>query len=114
MTVGQRRGLGLGPDRRYVLSVDSSTATVTVGPLDALMVSEIALGAPVWVEGPPFAGEALEAQMSAHGQPVPARWSGRSVLLDVPVRKVAPGQSVVLYRSDDVVGGGVVLQVLAP
>jgi tRNA-uridine 2-sulfurtransferase len=109
VTVGQRRGIGGGPagDRRYVLSVDLPSATVTVGPLADLLVTEVAVLAPSWVSAPPRAGEQLEAQTSAHGPPAAATWSpdGRVVFAE-PLRRVAAGQSVVLYRGDAVVGGG--------
>jgi tRNA-specific 2-thiouridylase len=81
-----------------------------MGPLSALLVTEIAVREPAWVDVPPAAGETLEAQMSAHGSPVPATWSDEGgegvVTVAVPIRRVAPGQSVVLYRGDAVVGGG--------
>jgi len=70
----------------------------------------------VWA-GAPVTGQA-EAQCSAHGDPRPARvepaGSGgeRAVVrFEQPQRRVAPGQSVVLYHGDEVVGGGVVAQV---
>jgi tRNA-specific 2-thiouridylase len=122
VTIGQRKGLGrlepgpapdspsASPDStpRYVVDVDIAAATVTVGPLAALLVSEIALRDPAWVDGPPAPGEHLEIQVSAHGRPVPARWSPPGVVVTAePIRRVAPGQSVVLYRGDAVVGGGV-------
>lgn len=118
VTVGQRRGLGDlrlpggpagedGAHRCYVVAVDSAEAKVTVGPVEALMTSEIPVRDPTWVATMPAESESLEVQMSAHGQPVPARWSGAgTVRTAVPVRRVAPGQSVVLYRGDAVVGGG--------
>ncbi|MBV9659743.1 MAG: tRNA 2-thiouridine(34) synthase MnmA [Acidimicrobiales bacterium] len=111
VTVGQRRGLAGSAhppgERRYVVDVDVPTATVRVGSLDDLLVSEVPVGPMSWVAGPPYPDEGLEVQMSAHGQPEPARWSpaGR-VLVGRPVRRVAAGQSVVLYRGDAVVGGG--------
>ncbi len=109
VTVGQRRGIGAGPDgeRRYVVSVEPRSATVTVGPVAELLVSAVAVREPVWVSSPPEPGEQLEVQTSAHGLPVAATWSaeGRVVVAE-PVRRVAPGQSVVLYRGDAVVGGG--------
>ncbi len=111
VTVGQRRGLG-SPEpggRRYVVAVDNPSATVTVGPLDALLVGEIAVVQPVWVDGPPGPDERLLVQMSAHGRPVRGRWSNGTVVVDEPVRRVAPGQSVVLYRDDAVVGGGLAI-----
>ena len=108
ITVGQRRGLGPDIGNRYVVDVDADSATVTVGPVEELMVDRIPVGPPSWVDGPPAPGEDLEVQMSAHGAPVGARWDGRAVLPREPVRRVAPGQSVVLYRGDRVVGGAVV------
>jgi tRNA-specific 2-thiouridylase len=110
VTVGQRRGLGPAAGGRYAVAVEPATRTVRVGPLEDLTISEVRLSGITWVGGEPVAGEALEAQTSAHGRPVPARWeSAGRVRFDVPVRKVAPGQSVVLYRADAVVGGGTAL-----
>ena len=49
----------------------------------------------------------LEVQFSAHGRPVAASWSPDGIVVTAePIRRVAPGQSVVLYRGDAVVGGG--------
>jgi tRNA-specific 2-thiouridylase len=122
VTVGQRRGLGalrglegrVSPSgteadrRRYVVDVNSEDATVTVGSLQSLLISEIRVRNHTWVAGLPEEGEALEVQMSAHGEAVPAWWSkDGTVTTAVPVRKVAPGQSVVLYRGDAVVGGAI-------
>jgi tRNA-specific 2-thiouridylase len=122
VTVGQRRGLGnpggtLAPgERRYVVDVDLDRAVVTVGDLAELLTTEIPVGGVTWVSDPPRPGEALDVQTSAHGVPAPARWkpagdgggAGR-VLLAEPVRRVAPGQSAVLYRGDVVLGGGTVV-----
>jgi tRNA-specific 2-thiouridylase len=97
-----------GDDRRYVVDIDLAGAAVTVGPLDALLVQEVALRDTVWVDQPPADDAELELQVSAHGRPARARWSGDDVVqvLDAPIRRVAPGQSVVLYRGDSVIGGG--------
>jgi tRNA-specific 2-thiouridylase len=56
---------------------------------------------------------ACEAQLRAHGDPHPARIEAPdadAVVLrfDVPVDQAAPGQSVVLYSGDEVLGGGVI------
>ncbi len=111
VTVGQRRGLGalgtVAGERRYVVDVDVPAATVTVGGLGDLMVDSLAVRNMCWVDEAPAPGDPLEVQMSAHGRPVPAAWSPPgTVQVDQPVRRVAPGQSVVLYRGDSVVGGG--------
>ena len=107
VTVGQRRGIGAAGGR-YVIGVDTGTGTVRVAPLDALLVRQLDLERLAWVDGEPGRGEKLEVQMSAHGSPVAGRWAGSGrVELDAPARRVAPGQSVVLYRREAVVGGGV-------
>jgi tRNA-specific 2-thiouridylase len=106
VTVGQRRGLGLagGTDPRFVVAVDVPGATVTVGTADDLLVDRVELDGLTWV-GHPVAGP-LAAQVSAHGAPRPCRVDGATVTFEQPERRVAPGQSVVLYDGDAVVAGG--------
>jgi tRNA-specific 2-thiouridylase len=106
VTPGQRHGLGLagGSAPRYVLDVDVDAATVTVGARDELLVRAVDLVALTWV-GPACDGPLL-AQASAHAEPRPCRAEGSTLHFDEPVRRVAPGQSVVLYEGDVVVGGG--------
>jgi tRNA-specific 2-thiouridylase len=116
-TVGQRKGLGVAapaPDGRprYVTALDATTGTVTVGGAQHLDVHALQTSAAVWTSGAaarePFA---CTAQVRAHGGlaraevlPGPA---GLRVELGAPLRGVAPGQTVVLYRPD--VDGDVVL-----
>ncbi|MFP5319184.1 MAG: tRNA 2-thiouridine(34) synthase MnmA [Acidimicrobiia bacterium] len=111
VTVGQRRGLGTGGGvRRFALDVDPVAATVTVGPLDDLLTDRVDVDRFHWVGSDrPEDGSTVEVQTSAHGTPVQGRVRGaRTVLFDRPVRRVARGQSVVLYRGDKVMGGGIV------
>ena len=107
VTVGQRRGLGLGGGkRRYALSIDPAAGTVVVGGLDELMTDTVQLTATTWVDG--HATGAVLAQSSAHGAAVEAHYGGDgSLRFAAPQRRVAPGQSVVLYRGDEVLGGGI-------
>jgi tRNA-specific 2-thiouridylase len=113
VTLGQRKGLGLlgGAAPRYVIDVDRATATVTVGDGADLLVAEQQVTALAWADGA-VDGE-VAVQASAHGRPHPAtvsvdlrdptrgavRWSD-------PQRRIAPGQSLVAYAGDLVVGGG--------
>ncbi|MBN2624255.1 MAG: tRNA 2-thiouridine(34) synthase MnmA [Acidimicrobiales bacterium] len=113
VTVGQRRGLGLpgGGAPRYVVDVDVPATTVRVGPESDLMEDRVVLEQVVWAAGP-VAGR-VDAQCSAHGAPRPAvvepgGGSGAVVRFDEPHRRVAVGQSVVLYQGDEVAGGGIV------
>ena len=111
VTLGQRKGLGLpgGTDPRYVVDVDRATATVTVGGPADLLVAEQAVTGWAWAAGPE-AGE-VRVQVSAHGRAHPAAVvdDGRGAVVvrwAQPQRRVAPGQSVVAYVDDEVVGGG--------
>jgi tRNA-specific 2-thiouridylase len=108
VTVGQRRGLASGGTaRRFALTVDVPSATVTVGTLDELRARDVVLDDVSWVSGAaPSPAHSLSAQCSAHGRPVPARWSDGTVAFGSPQRRPAPGQAVVLYDGDVVVGGG--------
>jgi tRNA-specific 2-thiouridylase len=114
VTVGQRRGLGLGVDgrRRFALSVDVGARRVTVGGEAAARSPVLALTRWCWVDAPVVAGERAVAQTSAHGRPVPCTVTGDGVLFDEPQRLVAPGQTVALYDAADtdrVVGSAVAL-----
>ena len=123
LTIGQRRGLGLQarslPERRYVVDVDLESRTATIGTLEELLVTRTQVADVSWSAGtPPPSGTVVEAQLSAHGRPLPARWEGDArsgvVTFDEPTRRVAPGQAVVLYDpgvdgADLVLGGGTAL-----
>ena len=106
VTPGQRRGLGTGGGaRRYALAVDATSRTVVVGSAADLHVGSVELTQVGWVHAP-VEGE-VEVQTSAHGPPVEATFHGTTVRFAVPQRRVAPGQSVVLYLGDEVLGGGI-------
>ena len=108
VTVGQRKGLGSAIGHRFVTSVDTARGVVEVAPLERLLVDRIPVDRVTWVDAEPDRAESLQVQMSAHGAAVAGRWDGPGrVVVEQPVRRVAPGQSVVLYRRDEVVGGGV-------
>ncbi|MEN9645088.1 MAG: tRNA-specific 2-thiouridylase MnmA [Actinomycetota bacterium] len=113
ITLGQRRGIGLpgGGPKRYVVDIDHATATVRVGDESMLDVDELRVGDMAWSHLP-VEGE-VRVQCSAHGatQVADARVTGSGVQLAwrSPQRRVAPGQSVVLYDLTDtyVLGGGI-------
>ena len=123
VTLGQRRGLGLGGgDKRYVVAVDVPTRRVTVGGEDKLYSAGVEVAQLAWpylTDRHELDGATVLVQASAHGARSEARVEcveDRVVLHWLrPQRHVAPGQSVVLYTPDDVavVGGGVVLRNLA-
>lgn len=116
-TVGQRKGLRLGVPAadgrpRYVLDIAPVTNTLTVGPREALSVVGIEAIRPTWTASArpgPWRGF---AQVRAHGEALPATFSATdSVLLvelDAPVLGVAPGQCVVAYDGDQVIGSATI------
>ncbi len=106
-TIGQRKGLRLGRPAgdgrpRYVLGIEPVTGTVTVGPVERLDVTVLTGERIVWSTGraPEFPLRTV-AQVRAHGGTVGASADlvdGRlRVMLDQPMRGIAPGQTVVLY-----------------
>jgi tRNA-specific 2-thiouridylase len=116
-TVGQRRGLRLGVPAddgrpRYVLSVSPVDRTVTVGSGEALEVRSAAATRPRWCGPVPSGTFSCTAQVRAHGRPVAASAVLVADELRVdfgePVRGLAPGQAVVLYDGDRVVGSATV------
>jgi tRNA-specific 2-thiouridylase len=115
-TVGQRKGLDLRVPAadgrpRYVLSVEPVSRTVTVGPVEALEVSTVRTGAPVWSSPralPLRAAVQLRAHGMVHDCTVTAAGEGWSVALDTPARGLAPGQAAVLYDGDQVLGSATV------
>ena len=109
VTIGQRRGLNLagGSGRRFVVDVDVASATVTVGPPQHLLRDEVALDTMVWATEP-VRGR-VRVQCSAHGAAsdalVDLQQDGRVIVrFDEPQRRVAAGQSVVLYQQMETVG----------
>ena len=117
-TVGQRRGLRIGRPAtdgrpRYVLDVSPVTGTVTVGPEEMLDVTALAAGAPTWCGPPPGLPLAATAQLRAHGDSfgctVEAAEAGLVFRFDAErPRGVAPGQTVVLYDADRVLGSATI------
>jgi tRNA-specific 2-thiouridylase len=107
VTLGQRKGLGLagGGPIQYAVDIDVARAVVTVGGEDELLTDRVELDAFAWTAGE--VGGDLEAQCSAHGPPRPCRVEGTTVVFAQPQRRVASGQSVVVYAADTVVAAGI-------
>jgi tRNA-uridine 2-sulfurtransferase len=110
VTIGQRKGLGGmgGADKRYVVDVDTHAGVVTVGEHSDLLTAIVGLHTVVWGSGPKRSGP-FTAQCSAHGAPVACSFDALTdvVTFTEPHVRVAPGQTVVLYEAQIVVGGGI-------
>ena len=120
-TVGQRTGLGVAPRTPdaaplHVLRLDVRRNTVVVGPREGLLRTRLLSRDVSWVAPtPPSGGIACAVQLRAHGGAHPAIVAsvddnGTTIRFDPPVSQVSPGQSAVLYRGDEVLGGGTVAE----
>ena len=107
VTLGQRKGLGVGGRERpmYVVDVDVAAGVVTVGDRADLLSDHQDVRDVTWTAEQPQ-GPVL-VQTSAHGGPRPATLDGARVCWQAPQQRVAPGQSVVFYDGDEVLGGGI-------
>ncbi|KAA0081121.1 tRNA 2-thiouridine(34) synthase MnmA [Mycolicibacterium sp. P9-64] len=109
-TIGQRKGLGIagpGPDGRprYVTGIDAESGTVHVGDAAELDVWKLTGERPVFTSGfEPTGPVECEVQVRAHGGLATAVAELRDGVLVAdlrsPLRGVAPGQTMVLYRRD--------------
>jgi len=108
-TVGQRRGIGVAlGERRYVVDIDAPRARVTLGRRDELLRDEVVLRDTAWVDGSPPRDRVVQVQYRAHAGAVDAFVGPDDVVRFVaPQLRVAPGQAVVVYDGDVVLGGGV-------
>ena len=111
-TVGQRKGLGGGRGRAlYVLGVHATTNEVVVGSHDELFRSDVAIGDLNWLAERPQPGDDVRVQVRHRAIAVAARVehiddASISLSLMEPQRAVTPGQSGVVYRGDQLIGGG--------
>jgi tRNA-specific 2-thiouridylase len=114
-TVGQKRGLGRAAGRPlYVINLDPERNTVTVGGAAELERDRLVATAVNFIAcAPPTSPLRVAAKIRHSHQPAPAtvhalEGNAAEVVFDTPQRAVSPGQSVVFYDGDVVVGGGVI------
>jgi tRNA-specific 2-thiouridylase len=123
-TVGQRKGLGLDAralsgrsgtvaqaEPMYVLALRPAERQVVVGPKASLEQVRLTASGVNWIALPPADERRVAAQIRHHHQAAPAAVrplaDGRAeVLFDEPQLAISPGQAVVFYDGDSVVGGG--------
>ena len=118
-TLGQRKGLGLAMGAPvYVCGKDMATNTVTVGPNEALFHTSLRASDWNWIAIENLT-EPIRVMAKARSrmteQPATVYPEGNGfarVEFDEPQRAITPGQAVVLYDGDTVVGGGTITEVL--
>ena len=118
-TLGQRKGLNLAMGAPvYVCGKDMEKNTVTVGPNEALFARALVADNWNWI---PFAELSEPLRVTARArynqkeQPAtvyPGDNGTARVVFDEPQRAMTPGQAVVLYNGDRVVGGGTITEII--
>lgn len=110
-TPGQRRGIGVAAgEPLYVLRTDTTTNTLTVGPVGSLSSRRVEVRGRIYVPVE-RADVKLRYRSDAIGACVEQTADGFVLHLDEPAHAVAPGQIAVLYDDDAIVGAGVIEQV---
>lgn len=113
-TVGQRRGLGVAAGKPvYVTEILPAERRVVVGEAEQLLRREFAVRNANWIAFDDLR-EPVRAQIKIRHQFAPAWGEARpggapgeaAIVFDEPQRAVTPGQAAVLYRGDQVLGGG--------
>jgi tRNA-specific 2-thiouridylase len=118
-TLGQRKGLGLAMGAPvYVCAKDMAQNTVTVGPNEALFATTLLARDFNWIavekltEPTAVTARARYNQKEQPATVYPEENGLVKVVFDAPQRAMTPGQAVVLYLGDTVLGGGTISQVL--
>ncbi len=114
-TLGQRKGLGIAlGEPVYVCDKDMSANTVTVGPNNALFQRSLLADDWNWIAIPELT-EPIHVSAKARSRMTeqsawvyPEADGTARVVFDEPQRAITPGQAIVLYDGDTVVGGGTI------
>lgn len=119
-TIGQRKGLGIAlGEPVYVCKKDMVNNTVTVGPNEVLFHKTLLAKDWNWIPFPALTEPmriTAKVRYRHNAQPAtvyPQENGYARVEFDEPQRAITPGQTVVLYDGDMVVGGGTITEVLS-
>jgi tRNA-specific 2-thiouridylase len=114
-TIGQRRGLGVSGERPwYVIAVDAKENTVMVGHEEDTFKNTLVADQLNWIAVDHLdKPREVQAKIRSTGMPkaaivVPHANGSVSVSFAEMQKAVTPGQSVVFYQDDVVLGGGVI------
>jgi tRNA-specific 2-thiouridylase len=118
-TLGQRKGLGLAMGEPvYVCAKSTQDNTVTVGPESALYTKGLLADEVNWISIPELTepirvkAKTRYRQQEQPATVYPAENGQIRLEFDQPQRAVTPGQAVVLYDGDIIVGGGTILNAI--
>ena len=112
-TIGQRKGLGIALGQpMYVGAKNAKDNTVTLCDNASLFGSTLEADGFNWIIKPETAAFRCKARIRYRHEEQPATVTINgdtvTVVFDEPQRAITPGQSVVLYDGDYVLGGGII------
>jgi tRNA-specific 2-thiouridylase len=113
-TIGQRRGLPGGyREPMFVVAIRPRDRAVVIGPREELLGRGVVAREVNWLVDAPNVGAHVEIQVRHRSKPARAevvRLEREEVelALDEPVSAITPGQSLVLYDGERVLGGGII------
>jgi tRNA-uridine 2-sulfurtransferase len=111
-TIGQRKGLGVAMGEPYfVVRIEADARRVVIGRQEELAQRELTADQCNWLVDPPAGEFSCTAKIRYNSPPAAARAEALAggrlrVVFDEPRAGVAPGQAVVVYEGERVLGGG--------
>jgi tRNA-specific 2-thiouridylase len=113
-TIGQRKGIGVAVgSARYVVDIAPVEQTITIGTYEDLLTDRCVVEEMSFTNEPPHAGDVVSVKVRYRSEPADAtvvttgdRWE---FLFAEPQVRPAPGQSLVMYDGEFVLGGGIVI-----
>jgi tRNA-uridine 2-sulfurtransferase len=116
-TIGQRKGLGIAVgEPRYVVDIEPTTAVVTIGRRADLRADGCRVEGLTFTSGMPPTDLSVAVKIRYRSDPIDATLDLSGTQAEVrfasPQIGVAPGQAAVLYRGDEVLGGGTITSAL--
>lgn len=111
-TIGQKRQMGIALEKNQcVVAIDPDTKIVWVGQEEDCYASNLKMVHATWIE-PIIEGETYDVKLFNWGYTLKASLyqigDAYNVVFSEPVRAIAPGQYLVVYQDDYVLGGGVI------
>ena len=113
-TIGQRHGLGLASGKPlYVIRIEPESNRIMLGPEEELYSQKLTAQEPNWISGrAPRESITVTARIRYKSKQVEAIIFPGNDSVDVhfarPQKAVTPGQAIVFYNVDEVLGGGII------
>lgn len=117
-TIGQRRGLGIAwKEPLYVVAIDAERGRVVVGEVAGLYAAGLTVSDLNWIIAPQGSTFETTCKIRYRQQPVPCSVTllgggCGEIRFSEPRKSVTPGQSVVFYGDDELLGGGLIASAL--